>query len=190
MVSSGRPGSRADRAWQRIERWLSRRAPVSAKSLRPPAPDTGIRFLQTRLGRRLPPDLVASLRRHDGVRTDGRGAFSLPPFHTPLPVERIGARWGMLCDIAEDGIESGWRGGYTPIAGSPDIGNLYADQRPGRAARLGDFFNEDGARTAGLPGSYAGFLETTADLLESGRRTHDGYRATVRDGYLDWERAD
>jgi len=59
--------ARVDRAWARIETWLKAHAPVSAASLRPPADDEAIADAQRRVGVRLPAELVASLRRHDGV---------------------------------------------------------------------------------------------------------------------------
>lgn len=176
---------RVARSWRRIESWLGGHAPKSGRTLRPPAPDAKIAHLQTRLGRALPPDLVASLRVHDGTR-DGTDAFTFPPFHVPMTTGRIAAEWHMMCDITEDGgttYPGDWKPGFTPFALASDGGELYRDQN----GRVGEYFAEDGAHTSGYPASYPAFLETTAALLETGRPGPSRFKAHTHDGVLDWK---
>lgn len=177
--------ARVSRAWRRIEAWLRAHAPRSARTLRKPAPDAAIARLQARLGHALPPDLVAGLRRHDGADDRSTAAFTLPPFHVPMSATAIHRDWHMMCGVVEDTGLAGpgdWQPRFTPFAQANDGGELYAD----RNGQVGEYFAENGADTKGYPGSYAAFLETTAELLETGRPGPSGFRARVRDGVLDW----
>ena len=55
-------------AWARIEEWLARHTPASAAALAPPADPADIAAAEAALGLAFPPELVESLRRHDGQR--------------------------------------------------------------------------------------------------------------------------
>lgn len=181
--------TRAARAWRRIEAWLARHAPRSARSLPGPASSSAIARAQRRLGRPLPPDLVASLRVHDGVR-DSSGAFTFPPFYAPLSAARIPGEWRMMCGVLESGGPAppgDWLPPYTPFATANDGGLLYTDQRQGQGGHTGEYFAEEGASAAGWPGSYAALLEWTASLLETGRRGPSGFHAAAHRGVLEWK---
>jgi cell wall assembly regulator SMI1/dethiobiotin synthetase len=182
---------RVNAAWHRIETWLAAEAPAGRRSLRPPAPPKDIAAAQRRMPVAFPADLVASLRRHDGVG-DRRTAFAFPPFYDPMPVGRIAGEWQMLCSVLADlsgGPDSSWWDkDFVPFASSGDGGNLLADQRPGSHGRVGRFFNEEGVSFQEWPGSVAELLEQTADSLETGRPFRNAYRPRATDqGVLEWD---
>jgi cell wall assembly regulator SMI1 len=184
--------ARVNAAWQRIEKWLGRHAPAGAHVLAPPATAARIDALQRQMSVAFPPDLVASLRRHDGLTAHGR--FALPPFYSPESLAGILADWKVNCGVAasEDtswtGNDPWWDRAYIPIAESGDGGCLLADQRPGRHGRVGEFYPEDGASFERWPGSVAELLEGTATSLETRRPYAGQYRPKVdADGVLDWD---
>jgi cell wall assembly regulator SMI1 len=182
--------ARIDRAWSRIERWLAQRAPASYASLRPPASPADIARAQTVLGRRLPAELVASLRRHNGVALDRSSSFSLPPFYTPMSATAIGSDWKSLCDVAESlgGLvdTQWWSPAYTAFASAGDGGSLLLDQRPGHVPHVGEFFAEDDTNFTRWPASLTELLELTAQTLQTGQ-PWDHNRPVVRAGALTWE---
>ncbi|GAA3348973.1 hypothetical protein GCM10020358_69430 [Amorphoplanes nipponensis] len=182
---------RVNAAWQRIEDWLAAHAPAGRRSLAPPAAAQTVDAAQRRMSVAFPADLVASLRRHDGVRPRSAG-FALPPFYLPMPVADLPAEWLMLCGVLAEVFDAPestwWDRAFVPFASSGDGGNLLVDQRPGRRGRVGEFFNEEGVSFDGWPGSVAELLERTADSLETGRPYAGRYRPRVTaDGALDWD---
>jgi cell wall assembly regulator SMI1 len=56
--------------WARIDRWLGRHAPGSVALLAPPADPAEIAAAERTLGVTFPPELVESLRCHDGFRDE------------------------------------------------------------------------------------------------------------------------
>lgn len=122
-----------DRAWERIETWLAANAPVSAATLRPPAGDDSILRTQRETGVPLPAELVASLRRHDGVDQAIR-TFVFPPFMHPLTASGIADEATMMCEVLADLGDDGavgpwWHGRYVPIAVDHSGNSLFLDQR-------------------------------------------------------------
>ncbi|MER7009166.1 SMI1/KNR4 family protein [Dactylosporangium sp. NPDC000555] len=180
-------GARVEAAWTRIERWLAAKAPVSYASLRGPAAPQRIAAAQAGMSVAFPPDLVASLRRHDGV--EAAAAFTLPPFHRPLPLAQIVATWTVNCRVLAD-LAPGpdwWDKGFVPFAADGGGGCLLADQRPGHHGRVGEFDPETGARFERWPASTAELLEDVADALETGSPFDGRYQPTVTAaGELDW----
>jgi cell wall assembly regulator SMI1 len=177
-----------NRAWARIEGWLARRAPVARASLRPPASAVRIAQLQAVLGRRLPEDLVASLRRHDGVPDRVQG-FSFPLGQYPMGTARIASDWRMLCGIIEDsGDPSGfwWHPRYTPFTQNFSGDSLVLDQGTAPTARVGEHGHEVGVSFERWPGSLAELFEGTATALERGRSYLGGRPVVTSDGDLDW----
>lgn len=172
---------RVDRAWERIETWLAEHAPVTAASLRQPADDETIMATQREVGVRLPAELVASLRRHDGVSgRDLRTEFRFPLGMSPLSTKNIAGEARLMCDVLEslgdDGaVEAWWHGRFVPVA--TDYGGelLFLD-----GARLGRHYEADDVT---FDGGYAELLEETADALSGGGE----YRPAVVDGVLNWE---
>jgi cell wall assembly regulator SMI1 len=174
-------------AWRRIEKWLAKHAPASARSLRPPARAARIDDLQRRMSVAFPADLVASLRRHDGA-----SRFTLPPFFTPESLDGILGDWKVNCGIltreGTAGTNPWWHRSFVPFAGSADGGSLVTDQRPDGRGQVGEFYAEDGTTFERWPGSVAELLELTAASLETGQPWAGRYRPRVDgDGALDWE---
>jgi cell wall assembly regulator SMI1 len=181
--------ARVDAAWARIERWLAARAPTSYKTLRPPATPERIAAAQARMSVAFPPDLVASLRRHDGV--DQAGAFTLPPFFQPLTLDQIVSGWSINCSVAAN-IPAGsdwWHRAFVPFATDHGGGVLIVDQRPGSHGRVGRFDPEmGGAGFERWPASVAELLERVVTSLETGAPYDGRYRPVVTAaGELDWE---
>jgi cell wall assembly regulator SMI1 len=181
--------ARVDQAWTRIERWLRAHAPASARALRPGASAARIDELQRRMSVAFPPDLVASLRRHDGVADMG---FALPPFYLPESVDRIFGDWQVNCSVtAELGgreLNGWWHRGFVPFAADGSGGNLVVDQRPGGHGRVGETDPESGSSFERWPASVAELLESTAKALETGKPYAGHYRPQVTaEQTLDWE---
>jgi hypothetical protein len=171
--------ARVDRAWERIETWLAEHAPVTAAALRPPAGDETIAATQQAVGVRLPPELVASLRRHDGVGDDLTTAFTFPPFWSPLSAANIAGEAKLMCDVLdnvdEEAVGAWWHGRYVPVATDHGGELLFLD-----GGRLGRHYEADDVT---FDGSYAGLLEQTADALFG----QGEYRPVVVDGRLEWD---
>lgn len=161
---------RVDGSWGRIERWLT--ASLSTEVVwNPPADDAAISRAQRAAGVAFPPDLVASLRRHNGVRAAG---FTFPPFYAPMSTGEMTADARRLCAGDPD-----WDGRAVPVARDSGGWYLYLDQ-DGRVAEHAPG-GEGGVRA----GSLADLLERTADVLE-GRRTDRYWPAVGADGVLSW----
>jgi cell wall assembly regulator SMI1 len=177
---------RVHAAWKRIENWLAARAPASRRSLRPPASAAAIARVQQEMSVEFPPDLVASLRRHDGVTG---GGFALPFLFEPLAVDAIPREWSITCGVlGNEPDDDWWHRSFVPFATAGDGGCLLVDQRPGGHGRVGEFYPEEGVDFARWPASVTELLERTARSLETGRPYDDRYRPTVtREGVLDWE---
>ncbi|MGW5050569.1 SMI1/KNR4 family protein [Actinokineospora sp. NPDC004072] len=164
-----------DRAWERIERWLTDSVPAGVV-WNPPADDVAIVRAQRAAGAAFPPDLVASLRRHDGVRAAG---FTFAPFYAPMSTGEIAADAAKLC-----AADSGWDGDGIPIARDNGGWYLYLDA----AGQVRE--HTPGAEGGVAAQSYTRLLEATADVLE-GRGTTAAAEARYRpvvdaDGLLGW----
>jgi cell wall assembly regulator SMI1 len=183
---------RVNRAWERIEKWLTANAPATAATLAKPAGDDGISWMQQQIGVPVPPELIASLRRHNGTGTNMRDGFSLPPFYLPLSTGLIISEAKVMCEVLEssgsDGsVGSWWHGQVIPIAIDSGGGNLLLDQRPGRGGRLGDHNEESDMKFTAYPPSFTELLEQTATSLETGKVVIKHYRPKVVGGALDWD---
>ncbi|MFI5890137.1 SMI1/KNR4 family protein [Actinoplanes sp. NPDC051513] len=184
--------ARVNAAWQRIEKWLAGHAPAAARTLRPGAPAARIDAVQRQMSVTFPPDLVASLRRHDGVAS--LAGFSLPPFYVPETIDGILGDWKVTCSVLSGqdtawGRENPWWDkAFVPFAQDGSGGCLFADQRAGGHGRIGEFYPEDGTSFERWPASFVELLEGTATSLETGRPYAGNYRPRVgTDGALDWE---
>jgi hypothetical protein len=177
-----RVATRVDRAWDRIETWLAEHAPVTAAALAPPASDEDIAAAQRVVGVRLPAELVASLRRHDGTGTDLLAAFTFPSFMQPLSAAEIADEATMMCGVLEDLGDIGavgpwWHGRYVPVAVDHGGDSLFLD-----GARLGYHYEADDVSFNG-PAGLAALLEETADALSGGGE----YTPVVVNGTLGWD---
>ncbi|XVU29923.1 AAA family ATPase [Actinoplanes sp. CA-054009] len=120
--------ARVDEAWHRVETWLAANAPVSAGTLGRPASADRIDETQRRMSVAFPADLVASLRRHDGL--SAAFGFDLPPFYAPAALNDILIDWQANCRVA-----GGWDRAFVPFAKAVDGGCLLTDQRPAATGR-------------------------------------------------------
>jgi hypothetical protein len=167
--------ARVDAAWKRIETWLTAKAPQTAGTLGPPAAASTIADFERTHRVTLPPDLVASLLRHDGV---AGGGFTLPPAYAPMSLHQILMHYLTHCDTQRD---------LVALAEAPGGATLLVDQRPSGDGRVVGYFAEQDGAFGGRPPTVADVLELTAESLESGRPFAKLYRPRVIDGTLAWE---
>jgi cell wall assembly regulator SMI1 len=176
---------RVNRAWERIEKWLSAHTHVV---LPPPADPQRIVDMQRQAGAPIPAELVASLLRHDGAPN----GFTLPPFYLPISAQEIGKQAAMMCDVLmsldlPDDVGSWWHGQYVPFAVDNSGESLFFDERAGHNGRLGEHDNEGEVNFDRWPPTLTELLEQTAEGLETGHTVLNSYRAKVTDGALGWE---
>jgi cell wall assembly regulator SMI1 len=198
-------------SWDRIEAWLAANAPATFASLRPPAAPAIIAAAEAQLGITFPPDLVATLRRHDGVVSD-RG-FSVPYGYPLQPLDQIVAetlRLRRSCRLAavvnaerhivkferkreELLVAPGfWHPKWVLLSVSLSGDYLVLDQRPGPAqGRIGEVIHDSVGGFELWP-SLAVLLDRLADALEHGTPLRDqlggsGWVPSVSDsGRLEW----
>ncbi|MGW2401665.1 SMI1/KNR4 family protein [Kitasatospora sp. NPDC001664] len=181
-------------SWSRIDAWLREHAPRTFASLRPPAGDEELAAAQEELGLTFPPDLVASLLRHDGAQ-EGPEAFRFPTDDRLLGVSGILEKTRFLRDIAadldedleEDEAGGYWHRGYVQFGTyEATADGLTVDCRTGQDTfgAIGRFFDETGT-AFGRAGSLGEYLAELADRLERGR---DAGVVTFN-GRLLWESA-
>ncbi|MFE2539176.1 SMI1/KNR4 family protein [Actinacidiphila glaucinigra] len=184
----------AEQAWDRIDSWLGAHAPATYAMLNPPAPEEEIAAVQRRMGVTFPPDLVATLRRHDGAHED----FLLPTHDRLLGTrgceERSGFLRGMLAEVLdaddeEDDDGAYWHHHFVQFA-SYDItaDGLTVDCRPGTSfGAVGRFFDESGTDFGHAP-SLGAHLGDVANSLERGLPFQGGRTwPVVSDGALEWD---
>ncbi|MER6345192.1 SMI1/KNR4 family protein [Streptomyces sp. NPDC001595] len=161
-------------SWNRIDEWLREHAPRTFATLGPPARHEEIAAAQEELGLTFPPDLVASLLRHNGAM-DGAEAFRFSTHDRLLEVAGILEDTRFMRNIAEDldedEAESYWHHGYVKF-GSYGVTSdgLVIDCRPEQDSfgAIGRFFDETGT-AFGKADSLGGYLAELAGLLERGR---------------------
>ncbi|MEV0360816.1 SMI1/KNR4 family protein [Nocardia sp. NPDC050697] len=180
------PASPIEHSWRRIDSWLAANAPRTFASLRPPADRAAIDAAAAELAVELPADLVAYLRRHDGVAA-GEGAFGFPGFQ-PYGLAEIVRATRMMREISarfdDDLFEGFWHHEFVSIARNVSADGLVVDCRGGA---VGEQVEAEGTRF-GTWGSLAAFLEQIADCLESGAAMTLGlpYLPVADDGVLLW----
>ncbi|GAA0799106.1 SMI1/KNR4 family protein [Spirilliplanes yamanashiensis] len=179
-----RTTARVNAAWARIERWLARHAPRTREELRRPASASAIADAQRRMSVDFPPDLVASLRRHDGSAPNRQG-LTVPPLYTLLSLDEIVGEWEDVCGSeAEFYPDMMLDRRFVPIASDPGFGFAFADQST--QGYIGDYVWENGGPSFdGWPTSVAGLLEEMAHSLETGDEVR-GAVPEVVDGRLGW----
>lgn len=155
-----------EQSWARIESWLAQHAAVSHGLLRPPALPRDIAAAELRLGVTFPPDLKASLLRHDGVQLqDGTPTLG---YYGPLSgVEDIVQSTEFLRDVGadldEDELDEEERDehAYWPHErllitlgiGWQSSDGLFLVSRPGpNHGRVGRYFDEDSPSFTPWPG--------------------------------------
>jgi len=190
-------------SWARIDAWLARHTPVSHAQLRPPASVSEIEAAERALGVTFHPDLVASLRCHDGVELkDGAPelAYYGPPSSLTAIIESTRFLRGVGADLDldddaldEDDEESAelhayWRDEWLLITlgiGWQSSDGLFLSCRPGRNfGRVGRYFDEDSPSFTEWP-SLRHALADFAEALEQGLRFDSRIPSAV-DGVLTW----
>ncbi|MFC3448492.1 SMI1/KNR4 family protein [Amycolatopsis speibonae] len=196
-----------DPAWERITAWLRLHSPVTAATLRPPAPAEEVRATQNAIGKPpLPAELLRWWGLTDGVDDDRdhRTALNFPEGHMPLSVARVREEWADLSRFPDEDccrpgghhlrsagdITFGYCTALTPICRGIDGAVLAVDLRPGtERGRLMDWMAEQGT----LRATWA----TIGEMLTDTARRLDQYTAseipprpgapTIRDdGALMW----
>ncbi|GGW66046.1 hypothetical protein AB0E64_14130 [Streptomyces caelestis] len=152
-----------EESWARIDAWLARHAPLTHATLRPPAPQAGIEDAERTLGVSFHPDLVASLRCHDGVEP-GDCAVQLSDYGPLCGVADILRNTAFLRSLGEGEAELPLTLG---IGRRPSDG-LFIACRPGsHHGQVGRRFDEDMPSFAHWP-SLRHVLADLADALEGG----------------------
>jgi cell wall assembly regulator SMI1 len=186
-VADAATSARVAAAWTRIDTFLAARAPATAAALRAGAPPERIAATQARMSVAFPPDLVASLARHDGMSTLAAGSV-FPPLYRAIGTDELYRFWRTVCDVVADvGVpDSGWwNAAFVPFAEDGGGNALFVDQRTGR---VGEFDHESGVRLREWPSPFAAFLEAVATSVETGQPFAGRYRPQVdADGALGWD---
>jgi cell wall assembly regulator SMI1 len=127
------------RSWIAIEAWLAENAPPLRRSLRPPTPEEALDQLEQTLATRLPGDLKAAYRIHDGQKAScDYGLFPAPaavslgddePAFRLLSVREAAREWKMMKELLDGGEFRGrrakpqrgirpgrWNAGWVPVA--------------------------------------------------------------------------
>ncbi|PPS88094.1 SMI1/KNR4 family protein [Streptomyces sp. MH60] len=195
------PSPTVEDSWARIGAWLSEHAPVSRALLRPPASPGGIADAERRLGVAFPPELVASLRCHDGVELgEGAPVFALNgPFAgvadivtNALFLRSVGEEVEDLYDAEDDReLNAYWRHEWLLItqgvAWDAQDGLFLTCRAGDDYGRVGRYFNEDAASFSEWPSLRAALAEF-ADALER-RLPVSGRVPLAFDETLVWEDA-
>ena len=87
--------------WQRLETQLKNTHPLILEDLAPPATDSEILDLESKLGVKLPDDFIAFLKIHNGQRGKTDGLFDGSEF---LSTSRILQEWTSLKSVLDSGI--------------------------------------------------------------------------------------
>lgn len=171
--------------WQRIERVLQTHAPVTAATLAAPATDQEIAALEAATGLKLPADLRASLKIHNG-QNDPTRCHAFSGEGILLDTRQIADHWRTVTEIdaserfsAAPGQGPWWKTSCIPFTDAE--GNmLCVDMDPAFNDRIGEVVCHvhDSAIERGLGASFRGWLSSLADRLDAGRFRIDDY------GYL------
>lgn len=132
-------------AWERLERWYRERAPAVYADLQPGASGEEVEALQGRLGKRLPRDFVASLKRHNG-------AVAFHDGYRYLSTGALSKVWAMMRSLKQQGAFSTyepkasvkdvlqhtwWDVGWVPFAEDGQGNLICVDLNPGPGGKRG-----------------------------------------------------
>lgn len=186
-----------EESWARIDAWLAEHAPLSRARLRPPASADEIASGERRLGVTFHPDLVASLRCHDGVEPgevapafalNGRFASVTDIVSNTLFLRGIGEDVEDLYDD-EGELDAYWRHEWllvtNGVSGDAQDGLFLTCRAGDDYGRIGDYFNEDAASFTGWS-SLRAALSAFAEAVER-RLPIDNMVPLAFDGALIWE---
>ncbi|TDW17137.1 SMI1/KNR4 family protein [Kribbella kalugense] len=168
-------------SWSRLDGWLSQHAPATYAVLAPPATDA-----ELQAGVALPPEVVESLRCHNGLAEWA----NLLPEAQPSTAAQIAENWQLRIDLADEfavhppASEPYWHPAWIPWADSD--GDLQViDVRTGRVGMAahdgtGDFAD-------GWP-DLASYLVAVVDSLHTGAGVNGWYPYLTTHQELWWDR--
>ncbi|MFK4090362.1 hypothetical protein ACI2LF_40005 [Kribbella sp. NPDC020789] len=173
---------RITQLWERLDGWLAEHAPPTYAVLAPPATDDELAAAGQVV--ELPPELIESLRCHNGLTTWA----NLLPEGPPSSAAQIAANWQLRMEIAAEvgGFTTHpdpyWRPDWIPWADSDgDLQVIDGSGRLGMASHdgVGDF-------STGWPG-LASYLSAVADALHTGTGVNGWYPYLLTDRQLWWD---
>jgi cell wall assembly regulator SMI1 len=157
-------------AWSRLDRWLARHAPASAALLAPPADPREITSAEAALGLTFPPQIIESLRRHNGVVNEAGLLPGKPLLSVADIVDQRGENISIAEDLDEDEVDDDedpwWHRLWLPFASS-DGDSQFVDLRPESFENIGWHWHDSGAEHGGWF-DLEDYLSNTADVLENG----------------------
>lgn len=184
--------------WTQIEDWLKTNAPSVLETLQSGASETEIAELEQLLSLRLPDDVRASYRIHNGQSTYSYGLIDGREF---LSLERIKDEWLIWKDLldrgtfqTDDGHDQGsdpapgirnvwWSAKWIPLTydGSGNHDCLDLDPAPGGSiGQIISMWHDDAAREI-VAGSFRAWLVQYAEGLKSGQLVFsEDYSGIVR----------
>jgi cell wall assembly regulator SMI1 len=177
-------------SWQQIDAWLTRHAAATYAVLAPPATDADLQACNAVV--ELPPELVESLRCHNGL-TDWANIL---PEGAPSSTAEIAANWQLRMELAADfdgftvhppNAEPYWHPSWIPYADSE--GDLQIiDLRPGRAyGRVGMAYHDGSADfTESFP-DLTTYLEAVAHALHTSTGVNGWYPYLTTHQELWWD---
>ncbi len=172
-------------SWRRIEEVLRENSHTVFRALRKPVTAADLQRLERVLPARLPPDFLASLNIHDGLRDSYLGPNRLVDYWALLPARAILGEWQTLTDLqAECGFggcqlkvarrirnDAHWRRGWVPVMDS-DGDKILLDLDPGPQGKTGQVLqwsNSGSFSTRVLADSFREWLDGLADALSNRR---------------------
>lgn len=174
-------------SWRAIEGVLCENAHSVFKGLRGPASEGRLKRLEVAVGRKLPRDLVQSLKIHDGLKNSFLGPVRLFNYWALLPVEAMlevsqtmtslqaecglgGCQFKVKAPIKND---AHWRTGWVPILDA-DGDKLVVDLDPAPGGKVGQVFEWSNTGSFPMRLMAPSFEAWLADLAQ--RLSRRGFR--------------
>ncbi|MEI8408481.1 MULTISPECIES: SMI1/KNR4 family protein [unclassified Kribbella] len=174
-------------SWASIDQWLARHAPATHAVLAPPATDADLSVMA------LPPELVESLRCHNGLTAWA----SILPEAPPSSAAEIAANWQLRMELSDDydgftvhppNTEPYWHPSWIPWADSD--GDLQIiDLRPGPThGRLAMAYHDSTADFTDSWPNLTAYLEAIVQSLHTGTAVNGWYPYLTTHQELWWDR--
>jgi cell wall assembly regulator SMI1 len=175
-----------DEIWDRIEAWLAQHAPAVLAGLNGPATEQELDATERALGVKLPEDVRASYRRHNGQPDSKNSLLGGWDF---MRLDRIRAIWKMLTELfAQDQFKGfrndasasimsrdWWNPKWVPFAENGSGDHYCIDLAPGKRGKLGQvvlWYHDDGTRPI-LARDLRAFFSDFAKQLKRGEYVYD-----------------
>ena len=170
-----------DQTWNRVENWLRQNRPNYYSALGDGASESEIQQLEDTVGRRLPEEVRASLRRHNGQDRNQPWVWC---GQILMSCKEIASDWSSFKESfdeddggwdedfeGEDGVlQQWWNPGWIPWLSNGGGDFTCIDLAPAEGGTVGqviDFGHDSGERPLLYP-SFTAFLVSFADRLEAG----------------------